>query len=150
MFKRILVPVDGSETSDKAVVTALQMAREERGQVRLFHSLNEMAYFSAYEYSGEVIKYAREEGRRVLASAMAMAQSAGVAAEQELADAPGLRLGDSVARDALQWKADLIVVGSHGRRGLERALLGSGAEQIVRSAPVPVLVVRGDTGSRPG
>jgi nucleotide-binding universal stress UspA family protein len=57
-------------------------------------------------------------------------------------DEPGTRLGDKVAEQALAWNADLVVVGTHGRKGLSRAMLGSGAEQIVRFAPVPVLVVR--------
>jgi nucleotide-binding universal stress UspA family protein len=72
-----------------------------------------------------------------------MARSAGVAAEQQLMEAPGMRLGDTVASEARQWEADLIVVGTHGRRGIGRVLLGSGAEQVIRSAPVPVLVIPG-------
>ena len=80
----------------------------------------------------------------MLDSAAAMAQSAGVTVEQQLVEDPGVRLGDVVASEARQWEADLIVVGTHGRRGLDRVLLGSGAEQVVRSAPVPVLVIRGD------
>jgi nucleotide-binding universal stress UspA family protein len=55
-----------------------------------------------------------------------------------------VRLGEAVAREAQQWDADLIAVGTHGRRGLGRVLLGSGAEQIIRVAPVPVLVIRGE------
>ena len=51
-------------------------------------------------------------------------------------------MGETVANAARLWNADLIVVGTHGRRGVGRMLLGSGAEQIVRLAPVPVLVVR--------
>jgi len=60
-----------------------------------------------------------------------------------LAEIPGIRLGETVAIQAREWKADLIVVGTHGRKGLGRVLLGSGAEQVIRTAPVPVLVVRG-------
>jgi nucleotide-binding universal stress UspA family protein len=53
-------------------------------------------------------------------------------------------LGESVADEAADWGADLVVLGTHGRRGLGRVLLGSGAEQVIRLCPVPVLVVRGD------
>jgi nucleotide-binding universal stress UspA family protein len=80
----------------------------------------------------------------VLGDAMAIAQSGGIPAAQVLIETPGMRRGDSGARQAREWNADLIVVGTHGRRGVGRVLLGSGAEQIIRCAPVPVLVIRGD------
>ena len=75
---------------------------------------------------------------------VAAAQSAGVPCERVLIDAAGVRLGESAAAEARQWEADLIVVGTHGRRGIGRVLLGSGAEQVIRMAPVPVLVIRGN------
>ena len=58
------------------------------------------------------------------------------------------RVADLVVEQARQWGAELIVLGTHGRRGLGRALLGSDAEQVLRQAPVPVLLVRGGEGSR--
>jgi nucleotide-binding universal stress UspA family protein len=144
MFKRILVPVDGSETANKALVAALQLARTSGGTVRLVHSLEELAYLWGVEYVGDTITIAREQASKILDSAAAMARSAGVPSEQQLLEKPGVRLGDLIAGEALEWNADLIVVGTHGRRGLGRVLLGSGAEQIIRSGPVPVLVIRGD------
>lgn len=146
MFKRILVPVDGSDTSNKALVAALEMARNTGGCVRLIHAMDELVYLSGYEYSGDVIGIWREQASGILAGAMDIAKSSGVPAEQELIEAPGSRLGDVVAKAAREWKADLIVVGTHGRRGVGRVLLGSGAEQVTRTAPVPVLVIR-DEGS---
>lgn len=65
-----------------------------------------------------------------------------MACDAQLIDDLGPRLGESVARVAREWKADLIVLGTHGRRGFNRLLLGSGAEQVIRLAPVPVMVVR--------
>lgn len=142
MYKRILVPVDGSETSSKAVVAALQMARENGGRVRLVHVLDELAYLSGYEIGGDLLKVARDYALKVLDDALAMAQSAGVPADTKLVEAPGARLGEVVADEARSWEADLIVTGTHGRRGVGRVLLGSGAEQVLRLAPVPVLAVR--------
>ena len=144
MLKRILIATDGSPTETKALVTALQLARESGGQVRLVHALDEMAYLSAYEFTGNVIGQMREEGGKLLDDAVAMAQAAGIPAEQQLLENPGVRLGEVMANEARQWQADLVVVGTHGRRGVGRVLLGSGAEQIVRSASVPVLVIRAD------
>ena len=143
MFRRILVPVDGSATANKALTTALQLARDSGGRVRLLHALDELAYLTGYEYSPDVFKIARENAEKVLDDAAAIAQSAGVPSERVLIDSPGVRLGESAAAEASQWEADLIVVGTHGRRGIGRVLLGSGAEQVIRLAPVPVLVIRG-------
>lgn len=146
MFKRILVPVDGSPTANKALVAALQMARDCGGQVRLFHMVNEMAYLGGYDlyggYSDELVRVLHEAGAKVISDAMAVAQAAGVPADNTLFKGFDQRLGDVVADAAKEWKADLVVVGSHGRRGIGRVLLGSGAEQVIRTAPVPVLVVR--------
>ena len=143
-FKRILVPVDGSEVSNRALVSALQLARDGGGQVRLLHVLDQIDYFSGgYEYVGAtVMEELQRQSRKVLEDAAAICQSAGVPYDTVLVDEPGSRLGDKVADQALAWDADLVVVGTHGRKGISRALLGSGAEQIVRFAPAPVLVVR--------
>src|SRR5688572_16765206 len=103
MFKRILVPVDGSDTANKALVTALQLARNSGGQVRLVHSLDEPAYLWGYEYRGDTITFAREHATKVLDAAADMARSAGVAAEQQLMEVPGMRLGETIASDARQW-----------------------------------------------
>jgi nucleotide-binding universal stress UspA family protein len=143
MFKRILVPVDGSATSTKALTAALQMARDAGGRVRVLHSMDELAYLSGFEYSGEVMKVARENATRVLDDAMAVAKASGVPSDQQLVDQPGARLGQTVSDAARTWEADLVVVGTHGRRGIGRVLLGSGAEQVIREACVPVLVIRG-------
>ena len=63
--------------------------------------------------------------------------------ETELHDAMTQRVSDVVVDQARSWGAEIIVIGTHGRRGVRRALLGSDAEQIVRLAPMPVLLVRG-------
>jgi nucleotide-binding universal stress UspA family protein len=142
MYKRILVPVDGSETSTKALVAALQLARESGGRVRLVHTLDELAYLSGFEVSGDLLGIAREYAGKVLQDALEVAKSAGVPADSKLVEAAGARLGEVVTADAKAWEADLVVVGTHGRRGVGRVLLGSGAEQVLRLAPVPVLAVR--------
>lgn len=142
MYKRILVPVDGSEASTKALVAALQLAREGSGRVRLLHALDELAYLSGFEVGGDLLGIAREYGARTLQEALAVAGSAGVPADTKLVESRGARLGDVVAAEAREWEADLVVVGTHGRRGMGRVLLGSGAEQVIRQAPVPVLTVR--------
>lgn len=143
MFKRILVPVDGSATSNKALDLALQMAREGDASVRLVHSFDELAYLTGFEVLPQLIDDARRYAGELLADGLKLAANHRVPADSRLLEAPGRRLGDLVADAASDFKADLIVVGTHGRRGIGRVALGSGAEQIIRGAPVPVLAVRG-------
>ena len=138
MYKRILVPVDGSEVSGKALAAALQLAQLKGGRVRLVHVLEQASHVDGY-----ALHLARDYASKVLAEASATAKAAGVDCDQRVVDVPGRRLGEIVADEARAWEADLVVVGTHGRRGVGRALLGSGAEQVVRLAPVPVLAIRG-------
>ena len=145
MFKRILVPVDGSPTSDKALATALQLARENGARVRLVHAFDDLAYLTGFEHGAEVLQQAHAYAGTLLQDRLRTASAAGVQADTRLVDALGQRLGEQIAAEARRFDADLVVLGTHGRRGLGRALLGSGAEQIIRCAPVAVLVVRGET-----
>lgn len=146
MYKRIIVPVDGSPTANKALVAALQLARDSGGRVRLIHVVEELAFVDGYDMyggqTGELLQVMREAGDKVLDAALEIARSAGVDADKQLFDRFGERLGEVVANAARDWNADLIVLGTHGRRGIGRVLLGSGAEQIIRLAPTPVLVIR--------
>ena len=68
--------------------------------------------------------------------------AAGVPVETALVESQGERVSEIVVEQARAWPADLIVIGTHGRRGVDRVLMGSDAEQIARRAPVPVLLVR--------
>ena len=143
MYKRILVPVDGSDTSNKALVAALQLAREGGGRVRLVHVLDPMAFITTgYGPVVDLLQIGKEGAAKVLADALEMAQAAGVPADTRLLDQAGGRIGEQVADEATAWEADLVAVGTHGRHGVSRVLLGSGAEQVLRLAPVPVLAVR--------
>lgn len=144
MFKRILVAVDGSDTSTKALVMATQLAREGGGQLRLLHSFDALVYLTGFEVGAGVLEAARDYAEKVLDDAMAIARAAGVPADKRLVDFPGGRLGEIVADAATAWEADLVVVGTHGRRGVGRVLLGSGAEEVIRLSRVPVLTVRGE------
>ena len=146
MYQRIMVPIDGSATSSQALATAIRMAQAFGARLRLIHLLEETSLIGAYDqfadYTGELMRLVRENANRVLADGAAAVKAAGLEADEVLLDNFAERLGDAVAQAARQWAAELIVVGTHGRRGIGRVLMGSGAEQIVRVAPCPVLVVR--------
>ena len=143
LFKKILVPIDGSQTASKALDYALKLAQADQAEVRLVYCIDELSLLSNHEYSGKIAQLARENGHKVLESGMALASTAKVKADTRLIDRVGQRLGESVADAAGEWGADLVVLGTHGRRGIGRMLLGSGAEQVMRMSPVPVLMVRG-------
>lgn len=145
-YHQILVPVDGSSTSEKALDEAIRLAHLTGARLRLLHVVDELSYVNGFEpamnYLNEIIPLMRVAGEKLLAHDRQKALDKGVDADSVLiVEGPG-RICDHVAEQARHVKADLIVVGSHGRRGIGRVLLGSDAEQIVRHAPVPVLVVR--------
>lgn len=142
MFKRILVPVDGSETSGLALAAALRLARQGGGCVRIVHQFDEMDYLTGFEYGAQVLEQARASARRIVDAGVASAREAGVPADGKLLEERGRPLGDAVADEARAFGADLVVVGTVGRRGFSRALLGSGAEQVIRCAPTAVLAIR--------
>ena len=146
MFKRIVIPVDGSATSNKALMVALQMASETGGSVRIVHVIEGTNYSSSAMqtegFAGGAMDSIRIAAQKILDEALALAQPFGVAVDTKLFDTFDGRLADAVGNAATEWQADLIVVGTHGRRGIGRMLMGSGAEQIMRQAPIPVLVIR--------
>jgi nucleotide-binding universal stress UspA family protein len=155
MYRRILVAVDGSATSNKALSAALEMASYSGGRsaIRLIHVIDEMAYFMALDpYAGQsysMLSVMQEAGEKILAAGLAIVQSAGVHADTVLVDQLGARLAESVAAQVKAWDASLVVVGTHGRKGLGRVLMGSGAEQIIRMSTCPVLVVHSATPTSP-
>ncbi|WP_374564834.1 universal stress protein [Ideonella sp.] len=147
MYERILCPVDGSATSDKGLEEAIKLARLTGAKIKLLHVVDMWA-FAATPYTGmamtpELLNQLKEGGQAILDAAKARIDAAGGQAETQLMDNLAGRVCDVVVDDARKWKAGLIVIGTHGRRGVGRLVMGSDAEQIVRSSPVPVLLVRG-------
>jgi len=145
MYQRILVPVDGSATSLKGLAEAIRLAQMSGGQIRLLHMVDALSAamaVGAYAISADVIDQLRADGAQILEQARAQALEAGVVADTVLDEGVRTRLSDWVVEQARLWPADVVVLGTHGRRGVSRLLLGSDAEQVLRSAPVPVLLVR--------
>lgn len=144
--QQLLVPVDGSQTSVKALEAAIELTRLNTGRLRLLHVIDALNYVNGFEtakvYFEETLPRMHADGERLLAQMRSLAEAKGVACDSVLLESGPERLCDLVAEQARQVHADMIVLGSHGRRGLDRMLMGSDAEQIVRRAPVPVLVVK--------
>ena len=147
MYQRILVPVDGSPTSDRGLDEAIRLAQLTGGRLRLMHVVDELslALGNAGGFSmatPDMFQLLRDAGAQILAQARARVEAAALPVDTVLDDTLGGRVCDLVVTQAKQWPADLIVIGTHGRRGVGRLVMGSGAEQILRLAPVPVLLVR--------
>ena len=146
MFERILVPVDGSATSRKGLAQAIAVAKFTGARIKLLHvwepPMLAIGSEAALMRGEDIYNVSREAGQCVLSEAAASVAAAGIAVDERLQEHDGRRLCEQVAATATLWRASLIVLGSHGRRGLSRMLLGSDAEQIMRVVSVPVLLVR--------
>jgi len=152
MYHRILVPIDGSSASRRGLKEAIDFAKSLGGQLRLFHVASEQIVDCGYgggTYGGELIELGRKEGRHVLAEAEVSVRREGLQAETVMVESMNVSAAASILTQAREWPADLIVMGTHGRRGLARLAMGSDAERVVREAPVPVLLVRDFSLPRP-
>ncbi|AOB31427.1 hypothetical protein AKI39_13105 [Bordetella sp. H567] len=146
MYTKILVPVDGSETSDKALEHAARLASLCRAEIRLLHIVDPLVYANGFErprvYLEQVLPAMVRAGHRILAAARKRLEHQGVPCDCHLVECDGHRVSELIVAHARSWKADLIVMGTHGRRGVNRVLMGSDAESVARTSPAPVLLVR--------
>ena len=145
MYEKILVAVDGSPTSLRGLDEAIKVAKAMRGQLMIVHVVNELVISAEYMpavYYEPILVSLRDAGAKVLEQAVSVARRGGVTCAQQLVETLGGRAADEIVKQAKQWPADLIVLGTHGRRGLKRLAMGSDAELVLRQAPVPVLMVR--------
>ena len=143
-YQNILVPVDGSETSYAAVAQAAELAKAFGGKITVVQVLALDPYIAA-EYisatqTNDLIERARTSVLKTLEEAAAKFSDLGIPVEAKLLE--GQVVHREIIREAETSKADLIVIGSHGRTGLTRLFLGSVAQSVLGEAHIPVLVVR--------
>ena len=142
MYDRILVPTDGSGGTRRAVDHALELAATHDATVHTVYVVNTASYASftiegaSWENVGDML---RDEGQQAVAEVERLAEGAGVPVETRVLDGSPSR---EIVRYAEREDCDLIVMGTHGRGGIDRLLLGSVAERVVRSSNIPVLTVR--------
>lgn len=149
MYRRILVPLDASRASQLAFRHALNLARSRPVRIRLLNVLEESAMLPvirAYPLLGDMsflldsLKAAR---KKMLQEALELAEAHGVTAEPAMRKSDSRFVSDVILDDARKWRADLIVMGTHGRRGLHRLIMGSDAARVLLDANIPILLVRG-------
>ncbi|MFN3398137.1 MAG: universal stress protein [Sulfurimicrobium sp.] len=147
MYRNILVAVDGSHTSEIALQEAAKLAGELHGQLRILHAVDTVNLNLGTEFPDpvEIMDIMIRSGEEILRQAQDKAREAGIQAETRLVeiDTLGRRVPEIIAAEAESWPADLIVIGTHGRRGISHLFLGSVAEGVMRVATKPVLLIRG-------
>jgi nucleotide-binding universal stress UspA family protein len=146
MYARILAGVDGSAHGEHALRHAVGLAKALRAALRVLHVVDMGWLPLAPELGLDLAQIAaarRAEGERVLAAAAALARAAGVAAEARLVETatPAQPVAAALVDEAASWPADVVVLGTRGRSGLERLLLGSVADGVARRSAIPVVLV---------
>ncbi len=144
MYKNIVVGIDGSHTSTLALQEAIKMAKEQSARLRLVHVVDMFPFTTAD--TGLVDDALLEEilfkaGQTIVNEARGEAEKAGLKVETALPQNLNQHIGMVIVEEATRWGADLVVVGTHGRRGLQHMMLGSVAEAVARAATHPVLLV---------
>jgi len=151
MYRRVLVPIDGSATAERGLMEAIGLARGEAADMVLLHVVDDAAMVAEVSASmsaeqivraRERLEEQREDGLALLAQADRAATTAGLRVQTVMRDAGQLRVGEVVVREAQEARCDLIVMGTHGRRGFRRLVTGSVAEWVVRASATPVLLIR--------
>jgi nucleotide-binding universal stress UspA family protein len=145
VFRSLFVPIDGSEPSDAATALALKLAADQNAAmtfvnvVEVDKVLASVLPGQGYSDPAPAIDAMRAAGNDMLKNAVGQAQSAGIKARSELIEGNCVPCIIEAAKTA---GADLIVIGSHGRGGLTRLVLGSVAEGVLRHCSIPVLITK--------
>ena len=144
MYSRILVPLDGSPIASRGLAQALRLAKALGSALQLLHVVEVRRLL--VEATGQapperLVDAWRLAGERLLAAAAEEARRHGVEVDATVRADPAQRVSDLIVDEARRVGAGLIVMGTHGRRGLLRLAFGSDAEAVLRDSPVPVLLV---------
>ena len=140
------MPLDGSETTAAGLAHAPRLGKDRGASLWLLHVVHDYLEQNGLRgtvRSDELLRALRGRGERILSDAVARASAAGVAARTDMIEIATGPVGEAIVEYLKVWPADLIVLGTHGCRGLRRLVLGSDAEYVVRTTPVPVLLIRG-------
>jgi len=145
MYKQILCPVDGSDTSNCGMTEAINLAKAIQAKVRFLYIVDTFyPMLDGMEVGNmtEIIDGLREHGKAMLEQTKLSALAQGVEADTVILENDLNRVSTIIVTHAKECRADLILMGTHGRRGLSHLLMGSDAEAVIRTSPVAVLTVR--------
>jgi nucleotide-binding universal stress UspA family protein len=145
MYQRILVPVDGSETASRGLQEAIRLSKALGASIRLVHIIDDTPLAlnpEAGVAAAPLVADFAEGGKQIMEEARAFAAAQGVQVETVVHENFTGLTAERILEEARKSGAELIVMGTHGRRGIRHVVLGSDAEAVVRGANVPVLLVR--------
>jgi nucleotide-binding universal stress UspA family protein len=143
MYRRILVAVDGTEASERALSEAIRIAKLCGGAIRCVFVARQPAMLGNPMMNVTAITDVMEAtGTRALTHAAEAAKRAEIPAETRFVNTNEIPIAKMLLREANAWDADLIAIGTHGRTGVDHFLIGSVAEGVIREASKPVLLVR--------
>ncbi|AOY90811.1 universal stress protein UspA [Cupriavidus sp. USMAA2-4] len=148
MYQRILLAVDGSRSSDLALSQAITVAKATGAEVEaIFIADNSDLFFDVgYFDPSKIMDSIMAAGNEALSAAAARLAAEGVRHSTRLIDkpvGPGM-ISDTIIQEAVRWDADLLVLGTHGRRGVKRLVMGSVAEGVLHKSGKPVLLIRSE------
>jgi nucleotide-binding universal stress UspA family protein len=147
MYRKIAVAMDGSETASLALAEALRLAKPEGATLLLLHVCEELPLMwepdgSTAVVTKDVLDALNRTAADMLEARRREAAASGLPVETRLVTDFSGHVGTAISHEAKTWGAELLVIGTHGRRGLDRLLLGSVAEGVTRTAAIPVLLIR--------
>jgi nucleotide-binding universal stress UspA family protein len=145
MYHRILVPLDGSATAERGLREAIALAADQKATLLLLYVVDNFPLLAEAAPAGnyqETLARLRHDGEELVDKGQREAAALGLLADTLVRDISQETVADAIIDEARRAGCDLIVMGTHGRRGISRLTLGSQAELVVRSSPVPVLLVR--------
>ncbi|STO24025.1 universal stress protein [Fluoribacter gormanii] len=147
MYQNILVAIGDSDTSMQAFQEAIKLSKVHQAKLRIVHVTNE--FYAPYLGTGvdyEKLEASfKEYGQQFLNKMQTIARQQHADCETQLLEMnpSNEKVAEKIIEAAKNWPADLIVIGTHGRRGYQHLLLGSVAEGVIRNAPMPILLIRG-------
>ncbi|STX40665.1 universal stress protein [Legionella donaldsonii] len=150
LYKKIMVATDGSDLSNHVLQEAIQLATDQKAHLRIAYVVDEGFVYHGgpgFDYS-LILKAFKDEGQKILDKTAALvSKQSSIKFDTTLIELNPFqgRVSEVIVEKAKEWPADLLVIGTHGRRGLSHLFLGSVAEQIIRTATMPVLLIRGQS-----
>lgn len=152
MYKNILCPIDGSTTSNSGVNEAIHLASDLHAKLRFINIIDMYVptLISSLHISSEFVDdTARNSAKHLLHEAVDAAKKLGVDADARMVESNGMPISSLIVNYAKEWPADLIVIGTHGLSGIDRFVVGSEAETVVRHSTVPVLLIKAKSLTKP-
>lgn len=146
LYKRILIPMDGSKTSMLAFQEAISLAKTMHAKLCILHVIEKIPDLISFPIDvGQYRALATKNGKKLLEKFKKTAIKHKIPTEIKLIESKDFKqkVSTKISQAAKSWKANVLVMGTHGRSGFNRFMLGSVAEEILKTTKIPILLVRG-------